>query len=125
MVDANFGNPLNAMSAVGIGDLNTQFKLSNQNFSQFIQIIQSIFPRTFGTFTFAAAATTTVTQPAVQANTVVFLVPANAAAATLVGSTRSPYVSSQTAGASFVVSTASGVAAAGTEQFAYFLMTPV
>lgn len=118
-------NPLNALSSIGLGDLNTTLKISNQNFSQFLQILQQIFPRTVGTFTFAAAATTTVTQTAIASNSYVVLIPTNAAAATLIGSTKSPYVSTKTAGTSFVVSTASGVAAAGTETFQYVIINPV
>lgn len=118
-------NPLNQLSSVGIGDLNTTLKIANQNFSQLLQILQTIFPRTVGTFTFPAAVTATITQPAVAANSLIVLVPTNAAAATLVGSAKSPYVSAKTAGASFVVSTADGIAAAGTETFSYSIMTPV
>ncbi len=69
--------------------------------------------------TLAAAATTTVNDTNVTATSMIVLVPTNAAAATLVGGANSPYVSSRSAGASFVISTASGVAAAGTETFTY------
>ena len=118
-------NPMNILSAVGLGDINTTLKNSNQNFSQLLQLLGALFPRTTGTFTLAAAATTTVTQPEVQSNSIIVPLPTNSAAATLMGSNKSLYVSAKTAGTSFTVATASGVAAAGTEQFQYYIITPV
>ena len=79
---------------------------------------------TFGTFTMAAAATTVVPQPAVQANSNISLTSTNAAAGTLVGSAKSPYISAKSPGVSFTVATASGAAAAGTETFSYVIGTP-
>jgi hypothetical protein len=108
-----------------IDDLVTNSRNLSQNLSQLIQVIQTIFPRTTGSFTFTAAATHTITQPAIKANSLIVLIPTNAAAATLVGSAKSPYVSTITPGASFVVSTASGASAAGTETFSYVVTTPV
>lgn len=108
--------------SVGIGDLVTTLKIANQNMSQLIQAINAIFPRVTGSFTLSAAATTVVTQPGVTANSVILLQPSNAAAATLVGGTKSPYISAKTAGTSFTVATASGVAAAGTETFLYAIV---
>lgn len=108
--------------SVGIGDLVTTLKIANQNMSQLIQAINAIFPRVTGTFTMAAAATTVVAQPNVTANCVILLQPANAAAATMVGSNKSPYISATTAGASFTIATASSAAAAGTETFLYSIV---
>jgi hypothetical protein len=51
----------------------------------------------------------------------IFLSPTNAAAATLMGSAKSLFISARTAGVSFQVSTANGVAAAGTETFDYYI----
>lgn len=116
---------MNYQSSVGLGDLVTVGKLSNQNMSQLIQAILGIFPRITGTVTLAAAATTTVPNTATAANTLIQLIPTNAAAATLVGGTKSPYVSARSPGVSFTIATASGVAAAGTETFSYFFITPV
>jgi hypothetical protein len=78
----------------------------------------------FGTFTLAAAATTTVTQPGVQSTSVIHLTPTNAAAAALMGSAKSLYISALTPGASFAVATANATAAVGTETFSYVILTP-
>ena len=74
------------------------------------------------TFTCAAAAGTTVLDTSVQADSVIILMPTNAAAATLMSSTEALYVSARTADTSFVVTTADGGAAAGTETFAYMIL---
>lgn len=107
--------------------VNTDNKLRNQVLSQIVTALNALvalFPRTVGTFTLAAAATTTVTQPATQANSIISFTPTNAAAATLEGSAKALYVSTRTAGASFTVATASGGNAVGTETFQYSLFTP-
>lgn len=82
--------------------------------------IRKRLPRT-GTFTLGAAVTTTVTESAVLGASVIVLMPTNAAAATLMGSAKSLYVSARTSGESFAVRTANGVAAAGTETFEYVI----
>ena len=79
---------------------------------------------TFGTFTLAAAATTTVTEPATQSNSFIQVFPTNADAGTLMGSAKALYISAKVAGASFTVATASAAAAAGTETFSYTVSTP-
>ena len=79
---------------------------------------------TFGTFTMAASANTTVLQPAVQSLSKISLTPTNAPAGTLVGSAKSPYISAISPGISFTVTTASGAAAVGTETFQYLISTP-
>lgn len=120
-----------AGQTVGLGDLNTTFKVGNQNMSQLIQAVQAlaaIFPRvtsiTVGTFTCAAAATTTVTETLVAANSFIVPFPTNAAAATLMAGATSLYLSARTADTSFAVTTANAAAAAGTETFVYLLVTP-
>jgi hypothetical protein len=113
------------MADINLDSLVNTMKTANQNMSLLITTISGLFPRITGTFTMAAAATKTVTEPSILSTSYVVLIPTNAAAATLVGSTRSPYVSTKTAGASFVVSTASGVAAAGTETFSYLIFNTV
>lgn len=74
-----------------------------------------------GSFTLAAAVTTTVNNANILATSRILLVPTNAAAATLMGSAKALYVSARTAATSFAVSTASAVAAAGTETFDYWI----
>lgn len=109
---------------VNLDTLISTLQGSNQIMSRLVQTISQIFPRVTGTFTLAAAASTTVTQPSTAANSIILLMPTNAAAGTLMGSAKSLYVSARTAGASFTVATASGVAAAGTETFAYCIVNP-
>lgn len=82
------------------------------------------FSGAFGSFTCGAAATTTVTNSSVAINSVIFLMPTNAAAGTLMGSAKSLYVSARTAGTSFAVTTASAAAAAGTETFQFLVVNP-
>jgi hypothetical protein len=79
---------------------------------------------TYGSFTLAASVSTTVAQPAVQANSVPDWTPTNAAAGTLEGSAKHLYLSSVSPGVSFTVATSNAVAAAGTETFIYKIETP-
>lgn len=113
--------------AASTDDLLTADKLRNQQLAALVQALLKTLPRTFGTFTLAASATTTVAQPAIVSASYVFIAPTNAAAATLVSGAKSPYwsPSDNIAGSSFKVKTADGNAAAGTETFAYFLLNPV
>jgi len=106
-------------TGASLGDQITVLKGTNEQLSQLVQVLQAIFPRVTGSFTLAAAATTTVTQPAIKATSIVLLMPSNAAAATLMGSAKALYVSALAPGASFTVATASGAGAAGTETFSY------
>ncbi len=71
------------------------------------------------TFTMAAASAKVVSDANVTATSVIQLIPTNAAAATLMGGASSLYVSARSAGTSFTVATANGVAAAGNETFSY------
>jgi len=108
-----------------LSDIFTALNTANKNISELIRTLQSIF-RNAGTFTWnGASATTTVENAGVQATSLVLLIPTNAAAATLMGSNEYPYVSSRVVGTSFTLTTAAGTAAAGTETFAYLLITPV
>ena len=75
-----------------------------------------------GSFTLGAAATTSVVQIAVASGSTIMWAPLNASAATLEGSAKALYLSSQTAGTGFVVATASGGNAAGTEVFSYVVL---
>lgn len=92
--------------------------------AQLVAAFEAAFPRITGTFTFGAAATVIVLETATTANSVIALTPYNAAAGTLVGSAKSPYISARTPGVSFTVATASAAAAAGGEQFYYQLVNP-
>ena len=74
-----------------------------------------------GTFTLANAATTTVTNgngitPKIQ------LIPTNAAAGTLMGSSKSLFISAVSSWSNFSVRTADNTSAAGTETFSYCLL---
>jgi len=72
-----------------------------------------------GTFTLGAAATTVVTNYNVGIASKIHLTPTNAAAATLMGSAKSLYISARTAETSFTVATADAGNAGGTETFYY------
>lgn len=92
---------------------------------QLTALVQAITGRVVsGTFSMTASASLVVTDPAVKSQSSIYLQATNASAATLMGSTKSLYISAKTAGASFTVATASGVAAAGTETFSYTIYTP-
>lgn len=110
----------------------TVLNLGNKNMSLLIQTMQGIATslsalvgQSTGTFTMTATATRTVTDVNVKADSIIQLMPTNATAGTLMGGTRSLYVSARSAGVSFTVATASGVAAAGTENFSYLVTNPV
>ena len=87
------------------------------------QALLSIFPRTMGSFTLAAAASTVVPSPQIKANSIVQLFPTNASAAALAGAGKALYYTINP-GVGFTVFTANGVAAAGTEGFSYAIVTP-
>ncbi len=72
-----------------------------------------------GDFFLGATINTTVPNILVTAGSVVLVQAANAAAATRQGSSGGVYLSDKTAGVSFVVTTADGAAAAGTEHYYY------
>lgn len=109
-----------------LDDLVTFVKSAVQNIGALNQTLQTAFPRvssiTSGDFTCGASATTTVPQSLVATNSLILLMPTNAAAGTLMGGAKSLYVSARTANTSFAVSTASAAAAAGTETFSYLLV---
>lgn len=107
-----------------LDDLATNGKLLNQQMGNIYTALTSLFRNT-GTFTLGAAASTTISNVGVQANSYPILIPTNAAAGTLMGSTNSLYLSARVVGTSFTVATASGASAAGTETFFYILVTPV
>lgn len=117
--------PAYGLSGASLSEINTQLKLANQNMSRLIQTIADIFPRVSSSFIFPNnASSVTVSETNVQSSDRIVLLPSNAAAATMVGSSKSPWVSTVTSGASFVVSTASG-SATGTGTFNYLIFNPV
>lgn len=118
----NFGgtNP-----SVGIGDLVTTLKIANQNMSLLIQTIMGIFPRVTGSFTAAAAATTTISNTSISSNAIVVLVPTNASARTLQAGANMLSVSVVSGGIGFTAETAGGGSAAGTETFSYYAVGAV
>lgn len=106
----------------GVTDVVTQLQGIVRQLTALVKAINGRV--TFGSFTMPVAATSTIAQPAVKANSSITLQATNASAATLMGSAKSLYISSITAGASFTVATASAAAAAGTETFNYLVDTP-
>lgn len=108
----------------GLGDLISTNKGGVQNLSLIAQILSSVFPRVFGSFTLSAATATIVTQPGItSASSIVFAFPANGTAALIVR-TNGLFQSITTAGVGFTMSTQLGSAtASGT--FNYFVINPV
>ena len=108
--------------SAGVTDLVTQLLGLNRNISALVQAYKGRI--SFGTVTLAAAATTVVPQTAVQSNSKISLTPTNAAAGTLVGSAKSPYISVKSPGVGFTIATANATNAVGTETFDYTVITP-
>lgn len=96
----------------------------NRLLAAILTVFQNLFPRVTGSFTCAAAATTTVIQPEITSTSIVELSATNASAGTLQGSAKHLYYT-LTPGASFTVHTASGGNAAGTETFSYVVYSTV
>lgn len=117
-----YPNPSGGQGTAGGTDIVTALQGIIRQLTAWVKAFQG--RQTFGSFTLAAAATTTVTQPAVQANSYIDLAETNASAGTLQGSAKHLYISAIAPGTSFTVATASGVAAAGTETFSYLITTP-
>ncbi len=105
-------------------DISSKLQASNQIMAKLVGIFSALFPRSTGTFTMAAAASKVITDANVSTTSVIPPpTPTNAAAATLMGSTKSLYIT--VGSGSFTVTTASGVAAAGTETFSYIVFNPL
>lgn len=75
-----------------------------------------------GSFTCAAAATTTINNTCVTANSLIFLQAVGFTAGALQGSSKHLIILSRSNGVSFTVSTADSTAAAGTEGFQYWIV---
>lgn len=74
-----------------------------------------------GSFVFPAANSTTINTGHCRSDSYVILQPASSGAGALVGSAKCPYVA-QTNEGNFIVQTANGQAAAGTETFKYYIL---
>jgi hypothetical protein len=74
-----------------------------------------------GSFRCGVGAATNVSDAKVTAQSRILLTPTNAAAATLMGSTRALYISAKSASVGFTVATANAGNAAGTETFDYLI----
>lgn len=109
----------------GLQDLVTTQKSGVKYLGMIYTILNALFPRIQGTFTLAAAASTAVANTSVLANCKIELQATNAAAGTLMGSSKSLYISAVTPGTGFTVHTADGTNAAGSEQFSYTAVNPV
>ncbi len=97
----------------------------NQNLAQIASILRTAFPMSAvqGTFTLAAAATTTVNDVNVKSTSIIVWTPTNNNAATVEGSAQKLYLSSRVSGTSFSVSTANGLAPpAATQTFQYLIV---
>lgn len=105
------------VDAGNLGDVVTKLGDGNRLLGLLLRAIESGSPVATGTVTLAAAASTTVTNAAILVSSFISLTPINAAAATLVGSAKSPYTVA--ADGSFTISTANAAAAVGTEVFNY------
>jgi hypothetical protein len=96
----------------------------NQNLGKLVEVFATKFAlsATTGTFTLGAAASTTVNDVNVKANSLILPIPNTAAAALIMGSTKSLWTSAKVAGTSFTVSTADGTAASGGQSFSYIIL---
>ena len=115
--------PAWADTANTTGGVESKLQMGNQILGQILQVVQGWFPRSTGTFTMSATASKVVTDANVKTTSYISSpTPTNAAAATLMGSAKSLYVTAATG--SFTVSTANGGNAVGTETFSYAVFTP-
>lgn len=110
-----------------LSDIYTVLTSGVKGINNLVLALQSTFPRvttlTIGSFTMPAATSSVIANPLVAANSLVVLMPTNAAAGTLMAGANSLYISARTANVSFTVATAGGGAAAGTETFTYQILT--
>jgi hypothetical protein len=105
------------------GNLYGGTTLADQASSRLVQSNQGMTYPQGADFTLAAAASTTINNNLITGLSIIVLTPVNASAGVLQGSAKAIYVSGRTAGTSFTVSTANGVAAAGTEIFSYYILS--
>jgi hypothetical protein len=89
-----------------------------------IQTLINALLGSVGSFQCTPTASTTVANTLISLGARIFIMPTNAAAATLMQSTKSLYVSAVTHETGFTVTTADGTAAAGNETFSYWFSNP-
>jgi len=111
------------MLGAGFADLVSTLKGGVTNLSLMAQAFSAAFPRITGSFTLSAATTTVVTEPRVVASSIVQWFPTNATAALIVR-TNGLYHATNTAGATFTVSTQVG-SATSSGTFNYVVINPV
>lgn len=101
-----------------------QAKGVNENLGLLVQAFATAFPlhSNTGSFTMAAANVKAVADTAIRAGSIIYLMPTNAAAATLMAGANSLYCV-RAAGVGFTATTAGGGNAAGTETFDYLAVT--
>lgn len=109
----------------GMQDLVSTQKAGVRYLGLIYTILNALFPRINGSFTMTATATLAVAEPRVQANSIVFLQPTNAAAGTMQGGSKNLYPSLISAGVGFTVATADGTDGSATATFSYFVVNPV
>lgn len=118
-------NEMNTPPGQSLGDVGVILNQIARNGSLLVQTMSSVLPRVTGSITLSGSASTTVSEPAVRANSIInWNIPTNAAAATIMGSAKSLYLSAQNSGANFVLRTANSGTTAGTETFTYWLWNP-
>lgn len=106
-------------------DLVSTQKSGVKYLGQIYTILDALFPRVIGTFTMTATATRAVSEPRVQANSVVFIQATNAAAGTMQGSSKSLIPSAISPGVGFTVATSDGTNGSATATFSYYVINPV
>jgi len=115
-----------AQQSRGGGDIDmlAQANGLNANIGQLISVMKSRFALSAfnGSFTMGAVVTQVIPDVNAKANSIIWLVADNAAAATMQATTKNAYVSAKAAGTSFTVATADGTAATGGQIFSYVIL---
>jgi hypothetical protein len=91
---------------------------------QLVQLLQQLLPRITGSFTMTATATKAVADPRIQAGAIVQLIPTNAAAGTMQGSSKYLFAV-VSPGVGFTATTSDGTNGSATATFSYLAVNPV
>lgn len=110
-----------AIPANFFADITTKIDQNNRLLAKLIEAVQNMSPLATGTVTLDAAPTTTISNGAITATSLVLVNPVNAAAGDLI---KGDGVYRTVVAGSFTIATASGSAAAGTETFQWGVFTP-